>query len=449
MKKEFKILFLILVIALISIIAFAGVYTKDVVSYKEVLPKYMLASELTGKRISFFKLSDEIEEKIYDKDGHEVESIPEGEDEADYRKEEVKLNSEESLTEDNYNTVKKIFEGRFKEIGVEDYLVRLNKETGEIAVEIKDDENTDTFLQYLLFKGDFAMTDSEDGTVLLGREDIDKASVVYGNTKTGEVTVYLDIKFNSEGAKKLEEVSQKYIKVENEEDTQKTVTLTIEGSEIMTTYFGEVMKNGDLTISMGSGTDNETVYNYARQAGILAMIINNGEMPLTYTISNSEFIASELSGNTIYIIIAILSFIVLAIIIYMIVKFKLDGLYAGLSFIFAIALLLLLLRYTKTAISLGGFAALTIIITVETYFVLSILKSLKKDSSIDNTKSVTKKIYIKKLDVIITLLITAVVFTFMKEVKIYSIGMTLFYGIISLAITNFVFLRTLLIENHK
>lgn len=449
MEKKFKITFCILVIALISVIAFAGVYTKGTVSYEGKLPEYLLDSELTGKRVSYFKVSDATEEKIYDKDGNEVDSIPEGADEADYKKETVNVNSDEALTEENFKKAKTIFEGRLKDIGVQDYRVRLNKESGEIVVELADNENTETDLQYLLFKGDFSMTDSEDGTVLIDRNDVDKTSVVYGNTNTGEVTVYLDIKFNKDGAKKLEEVSQKYLKVENEDDEQKTVTLTVEGSKIMTTYFGETMSNGELTISMGSGKDNETVYNYARQAGILSMIINNGEMPLTYTITTSEFVASDLSGNTLYAIIAVLSIIVLAVVAYMIVKFKADGVFAGLSFISAIAILLLLIRYTKTTISLGAFAGIAVLIAIETYFILTILNSIKKDSSVDNVIAATTKTYLKRLDVIIALLIIAVVFTFMKEVKIYSIGMTLFYGIISLAIANFAFLRTMLIEKHK
>lgn len=415
MEKKFKITLCILVIALISVIGFAGVYTKDTASYKEVLPKYNLSSEFTGKRISYFEISDETE----------------------------------NITEENIQTVKRIFENRLKGSSVDEYLIRIDKEKGNVVVELADNENTDTFLQYLLFKGDFTVSDTENKTELLNRSNVLNSTVEYENSKTGEVTVYLSIRFNEEGAKKLQEISQNYLKTQSEDEEQKTVDISVESTTISSMSFENVIEDGVLKIEVGSGKDNQTVYSYANQAGFIAYIINNGEVPFTYTITTSEFIASELSENALYIIIAVLCILVLVIIIYMILKFKTDGLLAGLSFISAIAILLLLIRYTKTAISLGGFTGIAVLILVETYFILTILNSIKKDSSVDNVIVATTKTYLKKLDVIIALLIIAVVFTFMKEVKIYSIGMTLFYGIISLAATNFAFLRTMLIERHK
>ena len=448
MKNRLKTTLCILIIALISIIAFVGIYTNDGVFYKESLPGYLLDSELKGKRVSYLKISEDTEEKIYDKNGNEVDSIPEGEEEANYKKETVKVNLDEKRTEENFKTVKEIFNGRLTEIGAEDFSVRLDKETGNVVVELADDENTDTFLQYLLFNGDFAIVDSEDETVLLDRNDVTKASVVYGNTSAGEVTVYLDIKFTDDGAKKLEELSKKYIKVEDEE-AQKSVSLKVEGSTLMTTYFGEEITSGELTISMGSANNNETLYNYAKQAGIIAMIINNGELPLSYKVSVSELVESEINETLVQTIIIILAALVSIIIIYMIIKYKADGIYAGLSFVSAIAILLLLLRYTNTAISLGGFASMFILILIESYFMLTILNSIKNDNSLENTKNINVQVYKNKKEILITLLIIAIVFTFMKEVKIYSIGMTLFYGMISLAISNLVFLKTMLVEGHN
>ena len=252
-------------------------------------------------------------------------------------------------------------------------------------------------------------------------------------------------------------MSKKYIKIEDEnddeneepDDNQKTVTMTIEGSNFLTTYFSEPITNGELTISLGSGTDSETVYNYAKQGGMLAMLINNEEMPLTYTISSSEVIANDIGENTLKTIIIIFAVIIVLIICYLIFKYKIDGLYAGLSFISGIAILLLLLRGTNTPVTLGGFAAIASLVIVETYLIITMLNSVMKDKSIENVKEANVKTYMKKIDIIITLLIISIVFTFMQEAKVYSVGMTLFYGIISLAIANVAFLRTLLISNHE
>ena len=120
MENKLKIIFCILAITLISVIAFVGVYTNDSISYKGALPEYTLDSEFKGKRISYFEISNATEEKIYDKEGKEVDSIPEGADEAEYKKETIKINSDEKLTEENFEIIKRIFEGRLKEIGADE-----------------------------------------------------------------------------------------------------------------------------------------------------------------------------------------------------------------------------------------------------------------------------------------------------------------------------------------
>lgn len=463
MNKKLKIILYVLIILLIAIVSFFGVYSKNSISYDNLLPDYLLSSELTGKRISYLKINEGTEEKIYDKDGKEVDNIPEGANEEEYRKEEIKINSEESLNTENYKKVKEIFEGRFKDLGVEEYTFRLNEQTGEIVVELPDKNNTDELLQYLLLKGDFSVTDSKDGTMLLEKSDIKDASVTYSNTGTGSVDVHLRIRFNKDGAKKLEEVSRNYLKVETDEehnheegeeentedDNQKKVTMTIEGNEILTTYFGEEMKEGELALTLGSGTDNETVLEYAKRAQVYAMLLNNEELPVRYTATASEYIQNPMSEDMIYVIIGIVSLICVITIIYMIFKFKVNGIISSYALISAVAMLLLMIRYTKTTISLGAGAAMLVLAIVEAYFMIKILRNIQKDSSYEKVKSITLRTYLNEIDVIIVLLIIAVIFTFMPEAQIFSIGMTLFYGIISIAIANIVFMRGMLVTRYK
>ena len=459
MERKLKIALIVLIILLISLVGFVGVYSKGVFSYKSTLPDYELSSELTGKRITYFKVDDGEEEKIYDKNGKEVEEIPEDANEEEYTKENVKINAEENLKIENYEKSKKILEGRLNDLGVEYYNIRLNENTGDMVVELDDNVITDTLLQYLLAKGDFSITDSEDGTLLLDRSDIKNVSVVYGNSETGAVIIYLDIKFNDKGAKKLEEVSRNYLKAEenNEgeegEDSsnteQKQVTMSIEGTEFLTSYFAEVMTNGELTIAVGTGTDDNTIYQYSTQAEVYTMLLNNDEMPLTYKIESTEYFSSNISMDTLYIIIGAIGAISLIIIIYLIIRFRIDGLFSSISFIAAMAMLLLMIRYTSTKISLGGMAAILVLILFDAYFMKKILERIKENKTLENVKYTTYGTYLQKLDILITLLVIAVVFTFMPEVQVFSIGMTLFYGIISLVIANLLLMRGMLITKYE
>lgn len=225
--------------------------------------------------------------------------------------------------------------------------------------------------------------------------------------------------------------------------------MTIEGTEFLTTYFAEEITTGELTISIGSGSDEETLLTYATQGQVYAMLLNNDEMPLTYTITSTETMQSNINTETIYIIIGILVAISVLLIIYLIIKFKVDGLLCAISYISAIAILLILIRYTSTVISLGGIAAMAILMAFDAYFMIRILKEIKNNPSYENVSTVTYSEYLKKIDLIIVFLIVSVVFTFMNTVQVYSIGMILFYGIVSLIISNFVFMRTLLIAKHK
>lgn len=460
LEKKLKIALIILIVLLIAMIGFVGVYSKGLISYDSALPDYILSSEFTGKRVSYFKVDDASEDKIYDKDGKEVEEIPEDANKDDYTTKSVKINPDENLTKENYKKSKEIFEGRLKDLGIEYYDVRLNENTGEMVVELEDNVITDTVLQYLLAKGDFSFTDSEDGTVLLERSDIKNVSVVYGNNETGAVIIYLDIKFTDEGAKKLEEVSRNYLKQEESdenttdsegttENEQKKVTMSIEGTEFLTSYFAEVMTTGELTIAVGSGTDDATIYQYSTQAQVYAMLLNNDEMPLTYTIASTEYMTSNIDTNTFYTIIGVIAALALILVIYMIIRFRLDGVICSLAFISAIAMLLIMIRYTSTTISIGGIAAMLALMSFDAYFMIKILKSIKENPSSENVSFITYGAYLQKLDLIIVLLIIAVVFTFMPQVQVFSIGMTLFYGIVSLIIANLLFMRVMLASKYK
>ena len=195
LEKKLKIALFILIILLISLISFGGVYTKNLVVYDSVLPDFKLSKELVGSRVASFKVNTDEEEKIYDKDGKEVDEIPEGANEEEYKKEKVKINSEESLTTENYKKSKEIFEGRFKSIGVSEYSIRLDEQNGNILVEITDNLNTDQILRYPLYKGDFSMIDSETKEVLMEKSDIKDTSLFYGNSGLGSLNVYFTIKW--------------------------------------------------------------------------------------------------------------------------------------------------------------------------------------------------------------------------------------------------------------
>ena len=102
----------------------------------------------------------------------------------------------------------------------------------------------------------------------------------------------------------------------------------LNGNDILKTYFGDEIPNGVLRITMGKSTESETLQEYIEQGEFYAMLANNEANPLTYDIETISFVKGNLSGNAMKITIAVVAIITAIIFIYIIYKFKLDGLIA-------------------------------------------------------------------------------------------------------------------------
>ena len=116
-RKLGKILMVLCVIA-ICLISFVGILVSKQGQMKNVLPEYRLGMNLTGGRVSKFKISEKTEDTIYDAEGkvtnegtNEDGSLKEG-----YRKETKPVNAEDCLNIDNYQKAKKVMENRLKSI---------------------------------------------------------------------------------------------------------------------------------------------------------------------------------------------------------------------------------------------------------------------------------------------------------------------------------------------
>ena len=123
-----KVVLIISIIVLILLISFVGIYVKKTNKYENIIPNYNLGMDLGQKRVITLKVNSGKKTIIYDKDGKEVSSIPEGEDESNYKKEEVIINPEEKLTEENYKKAKNIIEERLKKVKVDGYSIKYSKE---------------------------------------------------------------------------------------------------------------------------------------------------------------------------------------------------------------------------------------------------------------------------------------------------------------------------------
>ena len=248
----------IIIIMLVSLGSFVGIFKLEQNAMKNIIPDYELGMDLYGARHIVAKVDD--------------------------------TNAEDMRTYDNYIKSKEIIEERLKFLEISDYLVRLDDATGEIDIEIPEDATTDYFAEYTGMQGKFTMTDDETSEVLLDNNSLKKASIQYGTSSAG-TTVYLVIEFNKEGSSKLQEVSKTYIKSTDSEgnDTTKKVKMSIDDQTIMTTYFGEEMTDGIMQIPLGTTTDATDIQNYLKQASNISVFLNTEPLPIKYSVDIKIF----------------------------------------------------------------------------------------------------------------------------------------------------------------
>ena len=444
-----KILTIVLLILLVSMVGFFGIYKQNKNQMSNVVKNYSYAMDINGARTLKLSLSDD--------------------------------NSDEVKTENNYQIAKSIVEKRLKKLGVEEYKISLNNQNGEMTIQIPENTKTDDVVSNLTTVGKFEILDSETNEVLLDNSAIKSSSVLYNSTSSG-TSVYLEIAFNKEGKNKLEEISKTYVKIENNttedntatentnseeinntetnntettneteestKSTEKKITMKIDDEEIMSTYFDEPITTGKIQLSVGkASTDSSTLQGYINQAQNISTVLDSGKIPVKYNVEKNQYILSNISEQNLLYVAVIMAIVVVIGIIVLIVKYKTNGLLAGISYIGLAALYLLLIRYTNVILSIESIFAIAIILILNYVFVDMLLKKIK-DNLKENTENVvnksTSETYKKFFSRIIPICIMVIAFCFIKWIPISSFGMTGFWGLIIIAIYNAVVTRYLL-----
>ncbi len=289
------------------------------------------------------------------------------------------------------------------------------------------------------------------------------------NTTSSGTSVYLQIEFNKEGKRKLEEISNQYIAIENttsedntteDNDTsedaladnsdtteetetiaEKKITMKLDDEEIMSTSFDEPVRTGKLQLSFGAAsTDQDTLQGYIDQASSMATVLDTGNLPVKYDLAENQYILSDITDNEIAIAIYVILAIVVIAMIVLIVRYKALGTLGTISYIGFISLLMIIVRYTNVVISIEGIFGMVIA------FVLNYILVSQLLAKVNDRNVVYKDFFIK----IIPIMIMVVTFCFIRWIPISSFGMTMFWGIVLIAIYNSIVTNSLLkIETRK
>ena len=114
-NKTLKTVLAIVIIVLISLISFGGIFVKDKNKMKNLLPEYKVGMDFNGKRVFSIKPDETVNKEYYDSEGNKVESssIEEGK-ESEYETKEIPVNSQEILTQENFDKTKKNYRKKIR-----------------------------------------------------------------------------------------------------------------------------------------------------------------------------------------------------------------------------------------------------------------------------------------------------------------------------------------------
>ena len=470
--KKIKLLTIILGIILITMVAFFGVYVPVQNRMEDKVKDYEYAMDLKGGRNIRLAVDTSSDTVIKDAEGKEVTDADNLSDEElaekGYTKEETPYNSEDVLNEDNYKKSKEIIEERLKALGVDNYVTKLDRASGDVLVEIPENDSTDNIVSNIGTTGKFEIVDSQTQEVLMDNNDIKRVRVMYGSNSTGTTsgtTVYLEIEFNKDGTNKLKDISNTYVEsnttnttdetnqtnttestdntasdgTDSEETTKKEITMKIDDEEIMTTSFDETIETGKLQLSVGSATtDASTLQGYVNQASSMAVVLDNGNMPIKYTVEENEYILSDVTQDEINIVLYVMIGLVAIALIVLIIRYRTEGLVNAFAYVGLASLFVLLLRYANVIISIESIFGIAVVLILNYIFVNKLLSKLKKEENVDKAvisvafKETYKEFFIK----IMPICIAVITFCFIAWEPISSFGMVMFWGISLIALYN-------------
>lgn len=415
--KPLIILAYVIIILLISLVSFGGIYVKDKNKMSNVIRDYILGTDLGASRNIVIKVDEE---------------------------------NEELLTEENYAKARDIVVSRLKYMKLDYYEMKFDESTGTICLDVPENSRADYAAQYSVTKGEFKIEDNDTKELLLSKADVKEAKVQYQTTESG-TTVVLNIEFNKDGAEKLRNISNTYVKSTDSEgkDTTKKIKMSLDDTTIMTTYFAQEMTDGQMQVSLGTSSDSEQIQNRITQATNIAVFLNTDTMPLTYKIDVNKSVYSSLTDDVLKIVIIVSVVIFALLLVYMIIKYKKEALLAVVTNIGFVAILLLIIRYTNVDITLTGLITIPISIIIQYVFLMNILKV--KTEKIDNDSKVqrVKETIRNGIEKLIPVAVIAVVFALTKWETVYSAGMLLFWEIAVLILYNLSTLKIMFLKNEQ
>ena len=424
MKKDYtlKLVLAMLVVVLVSLVSFVGVYRG-----RNLLKEYSLGKDFSKRKIATFSV---VEDKNENQQSEESAENQEG------NQEQKQPLSEKDIIK-NYNTSKNNIAKRLISMKSEEFDIRLDEATGKLVIEVPESMDSN-FISSIVSKGKVEIKNASTNEVIADGNVFKDASAALrdetfsvGMQQVTQKIVVLDMKLTKDAKKKITEANPNYTDADGKEAEAK-FAIVLDGSQLYSeeasSFISTVEKNGKFVLYMGQNDKGEELEKDYQQALAITAMIKCGEIPVQYEIDTIELMSSSINVKAIAIVAAIVGIL---LIVFAFVKFKVKGLLSATSLIGLVATILLVLRYTNVKVTLFTILGIAIVTLANYIIVMRTLNNNKKYS--EN--------FMKAIEMLIPCIIIAIVFCCSPYMQLASFGMTIFWGLIVMSLYNFLIVR--------
>lgn len=268
---------------------------------------------------------------------------------------------------DSIDRVKAIIENRVNQFGVKEPIIQ-KQGSRRLIVELAGVKDPDKAIDLIGRTAQLKFV-TPDGRVILKGSDLKDATAAT-NPTTNEN--YVSLKFNSEGAKKFAAVTTELVrKYPNENDPNRRIAIFLDKDMVSNPFVREPITTGDAQISGG--------FKNLTEANQLAVILRSGALPVVLEKVAIQRVgptigADSLAKSTLAGIVG-----VSAILIFMLVFYRLPGLIADMALGFYILLLLGIFAALHVTLTLPGIAGFLLSIGIAVDANVIIFERIKEE----------------------------------------------------------------------
>ncbi len=333
-----------------------------------------------------------------------------------------------AITKDDMDKAKAIISKRVNELGVSEPVIQVDYDKKRVVVDLAGVEDPDKAVEVLKTTAKLTFRDPSGNIVLDGSELKDARA---GQNSRGLYAVNLT--FTSEGAKKFEELTTKYV--------GQKIGIYLDEAKVSDPTVNEPISGGTAEISGSYATLDEAAND--------AVLLRSGALPVSLSISEKRQVGASLGEDSLHKSIVATAVGIGFIFLFMLVFYRLPGVVADFSLVVYSLIVLWVTWLFHAVLTLPGIAGLILSVGMAVDFNIIIYERIKEEiregkslrAAVDSGFS---RAFLTVIDAHVTTFMTVVALYIWGTSSIKGFALTLGIGIIASLFTAITFTRLVL-----